>query len=254
MKNEAASTHLAPSQNRNIWFRALLLVSARTIFSFVAQMLVTLIFAVYKHPAPEMAATQWWTVYGTLVDAACLLLIMYFLRREKARFSDLINLDKTKIIEDILWGICLFVLVFPVTMLLGSSLASLLIYGKLQPVVPDGVIGKQLPLWGVLYSRLVWWIIWSFTEEVTYQGFALPRLTQLTGHKWIAILIVAAGWSLQHSFLPFMHNGQHFLYMFIMFFPLTIVMQLLYLRFRRLPPLIVMHWLMDFASVFFTIS
>jgi hypothetical protein len=39
--------------------------------------------------------------------------------------------------------------------------------------------------------------------------------------------------------------------MFITFVPLTIAMQLAYLRIRRLPPLIVAHWLMDFSNVLF---
>jgi hypothetical protein len=36
--------------------------------------------------------------------------------------------------------------------------------------------------------------------------------------------------------------------------PLVVVMQLLYLRFRRLPPLIFMHWGMDLFSAVVMIS
>jgi len=39
-----------------------------------------------------------------------------------------------------------------------------------------------------------------------------------------------------------------FLYLFLQMIPLTIAMQLIYLRFRRLPVLIVMHWAMDLFS------
>jgi membrane protease YdiL (CAAX protease family) len=39
--------------------------------------------------------------------------------------------------------------------------------------------------------------------------------------------------------------------MFLTFLPLTIAMSLAYLRLRRLPPLIVAHWLMDFFNVLF---
>ena len=40
-------------------------------------------------------------------------------------------------------------------------------------------------------------------------------------------------------------------YMFLAFLPLSIAMTLVYLRIRRLPPLIVAHWLMDLSNVLF---
>jgi hypothetical protein len=42
--------------------------------------------------------------------------------------------------------------------------------------------------------------------------------------------------------------------MFITFIPLTIAMELAYLRIRRLPPLIVAHWLMDLSNVLFQLG
>jgi len=39
-----------------------------------------------------------------------------------------------------------------------------------------------------------------------------------------------------------------------MFIPLTIGLELIYLRIRRLPPLIVAHYLMDFSSVIFMLQ
>jgi membrane protease YdiL (CAAX protease family) len=100
---------------------------------------------------------------------------------------------------------------------------------------------------------LIWWPIWSFTEELTFQGYALPRLQSLTKHTWLSVLWVAFGWSLQHSFLPWI-NLEHALYLFIMFIPLTVALQLIYLRLRRLMPLIIAHWLMDLFSVLFMIQ
>jgi uncharacterized protein len=106
----------------------------------------------------------------------------------------------------------------------------------------------------MLYSRLIWWVIWSFTEELTYQGYALPRLQLLCGRTWVAVVLVGFGWSLQHCFLPLFFDPRHFIWILITFFPLKIAMQLLYLRFRRLLPLIVAHWAMDFVSTFMIIT
>jgi len=46
---------------------------------------------------PTLAATSWWTVYGTLVDFGCLLTIYILLRREGLRIRDLLSLIKLKL-------------------------------------------------------------------------------------------------------------------------------------------------------------
>lgn len=104
---------------------------------------------------------------------------------------------------DIGLGPLFFVVLFPVFCAGGSYLASQVVYGTFPPSLSPEVFRRTLPLWGVLYSRLLWWIIQSFTEELTYQGYALPRLQLLTGRSWIAISWVSFGWALQHCFVPF---------------------------------------------------
>jgi membrane protease YdiL (CAAX protease family) len=147
-------------------------------------------------------------------------------------------------------GLGIFIIIFPFTIGLGSNAASLLVYGSFKPDLPPGSFIRILPLWAVLYSRLIWWVIWSATEEMTFNGYALPRLQLLTGKTWVAVLAVGFGWALQHSFLPFI-NAKHAMWLFITFFPLTIALQFVYLKYRRLFPIILGHWAMDFFSVVF---
>ncbi len=144
-------------------------------------------------------------------------------------------------------------IVFPVTVFGGGMLAQLIAYGSLHPVLPEATFIRSLPLLGVLYSRILFWPIWSVTEELTYNGYALPRLRAMTGSPWMAVALVCFFWSIQHSFLPWV-NPQHALYLFLTFVPLTIAMQAIYLRLRRLPPLILGHWLMDLFSVLFMLQ
>jgi membrane protease YdiL (CAAX protease family) len=105
----------------------------------------------------------------------------------------------------------------------------------------------------VLYSRLLWWPLWSVIEEMTYNGYALPRLVALTKSPWAAVAIVSFFYSIQHSFHS-LATFQYGLYMFLLFIPLTVALELIYLRVRRLPPLIVGHWLMDLTSVLFMLQ
>jgi len=230
------------------------MVLARSAFALLAHGFVALMFVVQRHPSPGSAAAAWWTVYGTLVDIGCLVLLFRLTRRERIRLVDLVGFSSKTLLGDVLLGAGLFVVLFPVVVGGGSLLASLLVYGTARPNLPPGVFHRSLPLWGVLYSRLIWWVIWSFTEEVTYQGYALPRLQVLTGRSWLAILWVAFGWALQHCFLPFSLDVKQVIFRFLIFVPLVIVMPILYLRLRRLVPFVIAHWGMDFILTLMTIG
>ena len=76
----------------------------------------------------------------------------------------------------------------------------------------------------------------------------LPRLQVISRSTWCPVALVALGWSLQHSFLPWI-DTRHGLYLFLAFVPLTIALQVVYLRVRRLTPLVIGHGLMDLSSV-----
>jgi membrane protease YdiL (CAAX protease family) len=97
-------------------------------------------------------------------------------------------------------------------------------------------------------------MIWSPTEETTYQAYVLPRLQALTGRNWIAFSIVGVCWAAQHCALPFVPDWRYILFRFLAFLPGVLVMMLVYLRTRRLAPLIIAHWPMDIvASIMTTI-
>ena len=230
-----------------------LILLARPGLAILAQGIFILVFIQGGVPAPTTAVRHWWTVYGTFIDLGCLGILFWLTRHEGIRLFDLLSFDKTKIKKDILIGVGIFLVVFPLSVFSGGLVGGWLAYGSLNPTFPDGGFIRVLPLWAVWFSRIFWWPLWSLTEELTFQGYALPRLQALTRSTWLSVALVSCDWSLQHSFLPWI-DPRHALYLFITFIPLTIAMQLIYLRVRRLPPLIVGHWLMDFVSVLFMVQ
>jgi len=140
---------------------------------------------------------------------------------------------------------------FPI--LLGGGPAQQLAgLGTKQPYLYPGLLAGRVPLWAVIYSLSVWWMIWSATEEVTYQAYTLPRLQALAGRAWFAILLVSFWWTLQHSFLPLIPDWHYIIWRFLAFLPGVMVMTLIYQRTRRLPPLIFAHYLMDFSAMLMT--
>jgi uncharacterized protein len=228
----------------------LLMLCARSAFILLAQGIAYLIFLVVDVPSASVVIRNWWPVYGTLADVGCLALLFWLTRQEGIRLLDLVGLDLKRLKTEIPLGLGLFILIAPVTIFGGGMLAQGLAYGQLNPEFPEYTFIRTLPLLALLYARLLWWPIWSVTEEMTYNGYALPRLIAQTKSRWVSIVLVAFFFALQHSFLM-LAGFQFGFYMFLAFLPLSIAMVLVYLRIRRLPPLIVAHWLMDLSNVLF---
>jgi hypothetical protein len=249
--NSLASVQERVTAKRIPWIGPLLLVSARSILLMASQGLLALIFLALHRPAPWRAAGDWWTVYGTLVDVGCLLGLRYFTRREGIRLRDLLGPIRMRRGHDLWLGLGYYVLIFPF-FLGGGYVAQKLLYSSGDSPYKYLVHSHPLPVWAIVYSLTLWWMIWSPTEETTYQAYVLPRLQALTGRAWIAFLIVGVCWAAQHCALPFVPDWRYILFRFLMFLPGVLMLMLIYLRTRRLAPLIVAHWPMDIAAAIMT--
>jgi len=152
-------------QTRRItWKWPLIIVFARLIFAVLAQALVAGLYMLQGNPTPWQAAAPWWIVYGTLIDIGCLVLLARLARQEGIRLSDLINFQRQNLGRDFLLGLG-FIVLYIILAMAGGIIAGLLVYGA----TPAPAIMVPLPLWGTLYSLIVWPIIWAFAEELTYQ-------------------------------------------------------------------------------------
>jgi len=241
----------AVALDRITWTGPLLLATGRSGMILLAQAVAAGVFALRGHPSPWRAAAPWWTVYGTLVDLGCLALMWRFTRAEGISMRDLIG--AIKLPRDILTGLSYYCLVLPL-FVGGGMLSTKLLYGSLQAGGSSGLfMARTLPLWAVVYSLSAWWMIWSPTEEMTYQAYALPRIQALSGRTWVAMAVVGFWWALQHSLLPFLPDWRSVLWRFLAFVPGVTVFMLIYLKTRRLAPLIVAHWLMDIGAVLMTL-
>jgi membrane protease YdiL (CAAX protease family) len=244
LPNSKAKLHERSQAGRITWAWPVIIVFARLIFAVLAQALVAGLYMLKGHPTPWQAAAPWWIVYGTLIDLGCLVLLAWLARKEGIRLFDLISFQRQYLGRDLLLGVGLLVL-FPILGAVGGIITVPLVYGA----TPAPAIMVPLPLWGALYSLLVWPIIWAISEEMTYTGYALPRLEVLSGRAWLAVIIVTFGWALQHSALPLMLDWRWAAYRFGSSLLLGVALSILYLRIRRLLPLIIAHWAANFVSV-----
>jgi hypothetical protein len=250
--NARAEIEKRLAAGRISWTGPLVLVVARSAFWLVLQSLLALVFLAQHRPAPFRTAGQWWPLYANFGDLGCLLGMRYFTRKEGIRLRDLIGPIRMRWGRDLFLGLGILAVAFPCAMA-GSYLVQVLVYGS-RVKTPMAFImqAHALPIWATVYSLNVWWVIQSATEEMTYNGYVLPRLEALTGRTWMAFLIVAFWFSAQHSMFPFIPDWRYVAYRSLMMVPIVVWCMLVYLRMRRLSPLILAHWPMDFSVAIMT--
>jgi membrane protease YdiL (CAAX protease family) len=220
------------------------MLCARTACAVGAQGLVAAVFALRSSPTPWHDAEPWLPVYGTLIDAGCLALLWRLTRREGMRLLDLVGFERTRLVRDVLLGLALIpaCLVF---ILGGNYAAGWLVYGTGTPAYLFG----PLPMPAALYGVLVFPFIWGLTEQMTYNGYLVPRFQVLCRSTGLAIAIVAFVWSLQHAFMPLTFDARFMSFRLLSPIPQSVFVTLLYLRLRRVMPLAIAHAVMDGASV-----
>jgi hypothetical protein len=246
--NSQSAIEARVAAGRVPWIAPFIVMLARPLLLIASQGLVALILTGMHRTDAWHAAGYWWTVYGTLVDLGCLATIVWFTWREGIRLRDLIGPMRLGFGNDIFLGLGYFALVFPL-FLLGGVLFHKLLYGA-SSVDPGAYVMQPhpVPFWAVIYSVSLWWIVWSPTEEATYQAFALPRIRAITGRTWVAFVAVGFVWAFQHSLLPCVLDWRYIAFRTLAFAPGAFALMAIYWRTRRLAPLIVAHWPMDIAG------
>ncbi|HEX7061784.1 MAG TPA: hypothetical protein VF200_07415 [Woeseiaceae bacterium] len=72
-----------------------------------AQALVAGIFLLRGSPNPWQAAGPWLPVYGTLIDAGCLMPLWWLTRREGICLLDLVGFARRRLVRDVLLGLAI---------------------------------------------------------------------------------------------------------------------------------------------------
>jgi membrane protease YdiL (CAAX protease family) len=221
------------------------MLAARSALAVMAQALVAVVFALRSSPSPWHDAEPWMPVYGPLIDAGCLTLLWRLTRREGIGLGDVIGFDPSRLGSDLLLGFALI----PVGLALivgGVYVTGWLVYGT--PSAP--YLFGGLPLPAALYGVFVFPLVWGLTEQMTYNGYLVPRLRVLCRSTAASVAIVSIAWSFQHAFMPLTFDPKFMAVRALSPLPFSVFQTLLYLRIRRLIPFAIAHALMDGASVF----
>lgn len=218
-----------------------LVLPARAVCALFAQALAAVALWMAGDASPWESSAGWWTVYGSIADVLCLVLLAWALRREGLRLRDLVPVSGGSLGAQ-LKALPLY-LVALVPFVAGSALIAIPFY---QGAAPGQIAVIDLPLWATIYSVAVWPLLWAIAEQLFYLGYLLPRLEQLTGRRWAAAAIVIAVWGAQHLVIPFMADATYMLARLLTALVVAAGMTLVYLlQHRRLVTTTIIHWLAD---------
>jgi membrane protease YdiL (CAAX protease family) len=227
-------------------FKSVYFLSLRTIAFGLGYALTSLIFLLLGSHDFLIKASPWWPVYGLFANLLCFIIIRRALKDENVKISSLINFQSQKIKKDIMFSLA-FITLSIIIAITSSFIFGYLIFGRypydLMPLFSD------IPIVVVIIFVVIFPVINSILEEITYNGFIFPRLEAEVKNTNIVILIVLCFFTLQHIFIMFVPDLKYLTWRLLCFIPLLAFWIIIYKKMRRLTSLIIVHWFMDSFAI-----
>lgn len=227
------------------WPLAMLVM--RTVLFFVIGFLMISIFSLMGMDAWKIVI-RWWPFQVIAVNLVCFLILTLLVRKEGIHFIDLINYQKGYLKKFLKKDVLLNLSLLPIALILGGGGlygSSFLIFGTMPP----DTMFKPLPFWAALFSLIIFPISNALVETTTYIGYSLPRLEVTLRNKWLPLVLAALALSVQHIAFPLFLDWRFMLWRFISFIPTAFLVGFVYMRIRRLIPLLAGHYFMDLQLV-----
>jgi hypothetical protein len=223
------------------------LLFSRISFFIFFQAIIAAIFALTGNPAPWRASTAWWVISATLTNFVSIGLLAWRARREGMRLVDIYRVGKHKIWVELLWGLGFLVVSAPLFVLPNVGFANLFFGGS---AIPNAILAQPLPFWVLIPLLVLFPVSIAFAEIPTYFSYSMKRIDLLSGKGWLAILLAVFFLAFQHIALPLVFDWRFITFRFLCFLPFAALLGvLLYFRPRQLPYVMVIHALLDLATV-----
>ena len=184
--------------------------------------------------------TNWWSIVATVVNIITLLILLFVSKKIGSSYKELINYEKgkTKVKEVII--ITLIVLVLAS---IGMNVSGLICYGVIPYMAP--MMAAPIPVILAIINFILLPLTVAFAEDGLYLGCGVNNIK----NKYLAILVPAFFYALQHSFIPVLFDFKFIIYRFLCFLPLTIIFCIYYYKKKNPVPIMIGHVIVEIASV-----
>ena len=184
--------------------------------------------------------SNWWSIVATIVNVITIIFIVIIAKKIGVSYKKLINYEKGKTnIKDVIL-ISLLVLLLSS---FGMYLAGYICYGVIPYFAPMMV--SPIPIVLAIINFILLPLTVSFAEDGLYLGCGVNSFK----NKYLAIIVPAFFYALQHSFIPVLFDYKFMIYRFLSFLPLTIIFCLYYHKKKNPVPIMIAHTIVEIASV-----
>lgn len=198
------------------------------------------------------------TIYFTVVNIICFFLLHRILIKEGRSIKELIDYRSERLGKDILFGfLWLFILYIPFIVAVMGTMFMMFgtdFINQFEIVFAGDVENNTFSrpdwlLWAAACTSLIFPFLNAPIEELMYRGYAQPLFIKKYKKVWIGVVIPSVGFALQHMMLAPSIQGA--LVYVVAFFVWGIGSAIIYLKQKRLFPLIICHFIVNIAfSVF----
>ncbi len=179
-----------------------------------------------------------WSVVASIVNIITILLLVT-VTKNNGGYAKLINYEKDRTTPKQIVGMIFLIILVAIG---GMYLAGFICYGVLPYAAP--MLIAPIPLWLAVINLLVLPVTTAFAEDGLYLGCGVNQIK----NKYVAIIVPAFFFAVQHSVIPTLPDVRYIIYRFLSFLPLTIILCCIYHKNRNPLPIIVGHAVVDLVT------
>lgn len=184
--------------------------------------------------------SNWWSIVASIVNIITIIILILVAKKLNISYFKLINYEKGKTNIKQVIVMCIITLIFASTCM---YLAGYICYGVIPYLAP--MMAAPIPLILAIINFIVLPLTVSFAEDGLYLGCGVNSFK----NKYLAILVPAFFYALQHSFIPLLFDFKFIVYRFLSFLPLTIIFCYYYYKKKNPVPMMIGHTIVEIASV-----
>lgn len=186
------------------------------------------------------AISSYWSIIASIVNIITIAVLVLLAKLEKSSYPELINYHRG---QSRFWKTLLLSLSVVIIGMAGMYLAGFLCYGALMPAVSLKMIAP-IPKGLAVINLLVLPVSTTLAEDGLYLGGGVGHIR----NKYLAVIVPACFYALQHCFIPTLFDIRYMAYRFFSFLPLTVIFCLYYRKKREPLPIMIGHTILDLAT------
>jgi len=219
------------------------MLALRSGLSFFLLLVLAMGFKLSGSQAAVKSSSAWWLWFVTIVNLTCIILLIYFGKKENILLRDIFFFNRSSWKADLRWFL-IALLGTALLVQLPGNLLSKLLWGN--TTYPTNLLIQPLPLIAIYPLILLMPPTQALAELPTYWGYVAPRLRAFGMNRWLLIAIVGFTLSIQHMFFSFQLDWRYDLWLALKYLPFALWTGFIIDRRPTiLPYMMILHFLLD---------